>query len=62
MKNLSDDPAHAELKEQLWRELEAKLKETNDPRIFGHGDIFETYEYASGSPNSWANYLKKAAK
>ncbi len=58
MHNLAEDPAYAELKAQLWKELEAKLRETDDPRIFGNGDIFESYEYATDSPHSWKNYLK----
>ncbi len=57
IENLAGVPAHAALKEQLWRELETKLRETGDPRIFGKGDIFDTYEYVGDSPHSWAHYL-----
>lgn len=57
MTNLADNPEHAEIKESLWKELEAELKETGDPRIFGNGDIFDNYEYCSNAPHSWANYV-----
>jgi arylsulfatase A-like enzyme len=58
MNNLADNPEYADLKAQLWQELKAKLEETNDPRILGNGDIFESYEYACDTPSSWKNYLK----
>jgi len=57
MTNLADDPAFAETKESLWQELKTKLEETGDPRIFGHGDIFDAYEYVDKAPHSWAHYL-----
>jgi N-sulfoglucosamine sulfohydrolase len=57
MNNLATDPALAEIKETLWQELKAKLEETGDPRIFGNGDIFDSYEYVDKAPHSWANYL-----
>lgn len=58
MDNLAADPQYAETKAALWRELEAQLQETGDPRIFGHGEIFDRYEYVDAAPHSWANYLK----
>lgn len=60
LKNLAGNPDYAELKAQLWKELQAKLQETGDPRIFGNGDVFETYEYVGASPHSWENHLKQA--
>ena len=59
VENLAQKEEFAELKQSLWRELQAKLHETDDPRIFGNGDIFESYEYIVDAPHSWANYLKK---
>lgn len=58
MENLAGDPAYAEMKDELWRELKAKLKETDDPRIHGNGDVFESYEYAGNPGHSWENYVK----
>ncbi|MCL2833193.1 MAG: sulfatase [Treponema sp.] len=55
--NLAMDSRHAAAKAELWDKLQAKLKETEDPRINGSGDIFETYEYVGNSKHSWANYV-----
>jgi len=57
MHNLADDPAHAELKAQLWAELEAELRAGGDPRIVGQGDWFDQQEYTGQATHSWANYL-----
>lgn len=57
IENLAHVPEHAALKEKLWQELQTKLRETGDPRIFGNGDIFDTYEYTGGAPHSWKHYL-----
>ncbi len=56
--NLADQQEYATVKAELWAELEAKLKETGDPRIFGNGDIFDSYEYVSDPPHSWKRYLE----
>jgi len=45
LNNLADDPEYAEVKAELWSTLEAELKATEDPRIFGKGDAFEEYPY-----------------
>jgi arylsulfatase A-like enzyme len=57
MENLSGKPEFATLKETLWNELQTKLKETNDPRIFNQGEVFDRYEYIGGDEHSWANYV-----
>ncbi|MGE4488919.1 MAG: sulfatase [Kiritimatiellales bacterium] len=57
MTNLATDPEFAGIKDSLWKELEAKLKETEDPRILGNGDRFDRYEYVGEAPHSWANYV-----
>jgi arylsulfatase A-like enzyme len=61
LENLADESAYADLKEAFWRELEAKLKETGDPRIYGNGDVFESYEYAGSSRHSWEVRLHRSA-
>ncbi len=43
LNNLAEDEALAAVKEQLANQLEALLKEQGDPRIFGKGDIIESY-------------------
>ncbi|WP_205857149.1 sulfatase [Phytoactinopolyspora endophytica] len=55
--NLADDPDHQTIKNALWRDLERKLVQTRDPRVLGHGDIFETYEYTGQKGHSWQAYL-----
>ncbi|MCB1022145.1 MAG: hypothetical protein KDC27_19600, partial [Acidobacteria bacterium] len=44
VRNLADDPAHAEQKQQLSARLEAYLRETGDPRIDGQ-DPWQSYVY-----------------
>ena len=43
MKNLADDPAFADVKAALSKQLMEFLKDTGDPRALGQGDIFESY-------------------
>ena len=54
--NLADDPEHADVKQQLWTSLERGLKEQGDPRVFGHGDVFDQYEYVGNATHSWKRY------
>ncbi len=35
MKNVADDPAHADVLKELKSQLTARLKETNDPWLEG---------------------------
>ncbi len=46
MNNIANDPEYSALKEQLKTQLFKELKEQGDPRMFGHGHIFDEYEYA----------------
>ncbi len=41
--NLADRPERAADLKRLRAELEQYLKKTGDPRVLGHGDIFESY-------------------
>lgn len=41
--NLAEDPAHADVLEQLRAQAEAYLRQTGDPRILDGGDIYESY-------------------
>lgn len=43
LRNLAEDPAHAELKARLAGDLEATLRAQQDPRVLGKGDVFESY-------------------
>lgn len=45
LRNLANDPLHAEVREQLRSRLFAVLMSQADPRVLGTGDIFESYPY-----------------
>lgn len=51
--NLAGDPAFTAIKERLWKQLESALIAQGDPRILGHGEIFDYY------PNSKFEKQKK---
>lgn len=55
--NLADAEAFDGIRSELWSDLKRLLEKTGDPRIFGNGDIFESYEYVADAPHSWAHYL-----
>lgn len=57
--NLADKPELADVKNRLRRELDEQLERSEDPRFFGDGDVFDTYEYVGDPPHSWKNYLKR---
>jgi uncharacterized sulfatase len=44
LKNLADDPANREMRAQMSKRLTEFLRETQDPRVTGNGEIFETYK------------------
>lgn len=45
--NLAGAPGYGEIKAALAKQLEAYLMQTEDPRMLGSGDIFETYPRVS---------------
>ncbi|MEQ9437511.1 MAG: sulfatase [Cyclobacteriaceae bacterium] len=47
MHNLAYDPELAPIMESMKNQLFAELKEQGDPRMFGRGEIFDEYIYAS---------------
>jgi N-sulfoglucosamine sulfohydrolase len=68
MHNLAGDPKYVAIKTQLWEELRKTLTEQQDPRILGHGDVFDKYEYEGNRKNAWDTVMgsgsseKNAAK
>ena len=54
--NLADHPDHQDIKEQMKNRMETLLKEQEDPRMFGNGDIFNTYGYSE--QKGW-NYYER---
>lgn len=55
--NRAADPAFRAIKETLRDEMEAILRDEGDPRMFGLGWMFETYEYTGARNHSYANWL-----
>ncbi|WP_152053534.1 sulfatase family protein [Tautonia marina] len=56
--NRAADPEFRAIKETLRDEMEAILRAEGDPRMFGLGWMFETYEYTGARNHSYANWLK----
>jgi hypothetical protein len=57
--NLAEVKEFADTKNKLSELLVAELKEQDDPRIFGKGDIFDNYEYSDPRTRDFYNrYLK----
>ncbi len=48
LKNLSEDLKYLKVKNRLHDQLMKQLKETNDPRVVGGGELFDTYPYRAG--------------
>ncbi len=42
--NLADDPAHQAARQELAERLHNFLRRTDDPRVSGRGEVFETYK------------------
>ena len=47
--NLANDQSFFEIKSELKSKLMDQLKESNDPRIVGGGEVFEDYPYTGGT-------------
>ena len=56
--NLARDPKHRAAKERLRDEMEAALRAEGDPRMFGLGWIFDTYEYTGPRNHSYEAWLE----
>jgi arylsulfatase A-like enzyme len=51
MENLAGNPIYAAVKSKLIKKMTKKLKKDGDPRMFGKGDIFDTYPYSEDTRN-----------
>ena len=59
VKNLAVMPAHDKLRAKLLKEMEAELKKQGDPRMFGHGEVFDNYLHASpANVHFYERYMK----
>ncbi len=59
LNNLAAEPEFAELKQKMKARMEKMLKEQKDPRMFGHGDIFNSYKFSEEKGN---NYYERFMK
>jgi len=50
LRNVVNDPAHAPVKEKLWKQLKDYLTETKDPRVIGGYEAWETQKYHGSGP------------
>ena len=48
--NVASEPAYKQALERLIGQLDAKLKQTGDPRAAGQGDFFDEFPYLGGAP------------
>jgi hypothetical protein len=51
LENLAENPSYAAVKSKLIKQMTKKLKKDSDPRMFGKGDIFDTYSYSEDNRN-----------
>ena len=45
MNNLADDPEYDGLRRRYREQLFSELRDQGDPRVLGHGDVFDEYTY-----------------
>ena len=57
MNNLATNNNYSEIKTRLEAQMTEKLREQNDPRILGDGDIFDNYEYSGAVRNYYNRYM-----
>jgi len=57
LNNLSGEKEMAGVKKKLVKEMTRKLKRDGDPRMFGHGDVFDTYPYSQGIRNFYNRFM-----
>jgi arylsulfatase A-like enzyme len=55
--NLAERPEYAATKNKLIRQMNRKLKKDGDPRMFGQGDIFDTYPYSEDTRNFYNRFM-----
>lgn len=59
VRNLADDPAFNQSREALERQMIAELRQQQDPRMEGRGEVFDHYPYADpGSAHFHERFMK----
>jgi hypothetical protein len=57
MENLAGNPEYLAIKNKLVIQMTKKLKKDGDPRMFGKGDIFDTYPYSEDIRNFYNRFM-----
>lgn len=57
MENLAENPEYATVKSKLNKQMTKKLKQDGDPRMFGRGDIFDSYPYSENTRNFYNRFM-----
>ena len=57
LENLAQKPEYSAIKKQLIKQMTKKLKKDGDPRMFGEGDIFDTYPYSGDLRNFYNRFM-----
>ena len=58
LNNLAASPDQQARKEQLQAQLSKELKRQKDPRMSGHGDVFEAEPYAGKERNFYERFMR----
>jgi N-sulfoglucosamine sulfohydrolase len=58
LNNLAASPDQQARKEQLQAQLFTELKQQGDPRMFGHGEVFEAEPYAGKERNFYERFMR----
>jgi N-sulfoglucosamine sulfohydrolase len=63
MKNIAADKSYSSMLQQLKKQMEQELKNQNDPRMIGRGDVFDTYQIAKpDARNYYERFMKGEIK
>lgn len=60
--NLATNPSYSDKKKSLKNQLEKELKQQNDLRVQGKGDIYDAYQYSSPAVRGFYERFKKGEK
>jgi arylsulfatase A-like enzyme len=58
VRNLAHDPAHAKVMAELRDRMLGLLRDEQDPRALGKGEVFDTYKYVGGRAKGYDTWLK----
>lgn len=58
VRNLANDPAYTKVMVELRDRMLGMLREEQDPRALGKGEVFDTYKYVGGRGKGYDTWLK----